>query len=260
MRRFAAFLIAALLAPGSAALADTDTTPPTQSTTYIAGTTDESLTNDRGYWNTASVEVLRTFAPRSTFYTAINSQSLYQKTDAQYAAGLYVPVSSRAVLGLDVSWSPTHQILAKSDIALSLEQRFGGGWGAIGSLETRAYTSVDANLAALTIDRYVGPYRFAYRVSSASLSDVPGEALTHDLIVQRWFGDNFVGIDFEGGRDVENEGTGGSELLVSGVGGASAFGRQWLDHNFALDWRLETYRLGKIYTRNGGSIGVRYRR
>ena len=258
MKPFAALLIAALLAPGSAALADTDSTPPAQTTTYTAGTTNESLTNDRGYWNTASVEMMRTFAPRSTFYTAINSQSLYHQTDSQYAAGLYVPVSPRAVLGLDVSVSPSHKILAKDDFALTLEQRLGGGWGAIGSVETRDYTSVNANLAALTIDRYIGSYRFAYRVSSASLTNVPGEALTHDLIVQRWYGDNFVGIDLEGGRDVENEGTG--PLLVSGVGGASAFGRQWFDHNFAIDWRLESYRLGKIYTRNGGSIGVRYRR
>jgi len=261
MKSLAATVIAAMLASGSAARADTvpSSSPPVENTQVSTDLTTESLTNDRGYWNTASIDVQRTFAPRSSFYAGFNSQTLYDATDPQYLAGAYIPVSSRAVLGLDASWSPTHQILPASDFALSLEQRFAHGWGTTAGLETRAYTSVDANIAALTLDRYTGPYRFAYRISAASLNNVPGEALTHDLIAQRWYGESSIGLDFEGGRDVENTGSVSHPLLVSGVAGVALYGRHWVRRDFGVDWRLETYRLGHIYTRNGGSIGVRYR-
>ena len=135
----------------------------------------------------------------------------------------------------------------------------GGGWGYAGGYERRSYTDVGATIYSLMLDRYVGNYRFAYRVSAANLSNVAGLALTHDLRGTRYYGargDSSVGLDLTAGRDVENLGT---SVLVSPVRGASISGVHWFAREWALDWNLETQSLNGLYSRSGGSLGLRYR-
>jgi YaiO family outer membrane protein len=232
---------------------------PLPNTQIIITGTDEAVTDNRGSWSDVSGEIIQSIAPRESFYALGGIASRFNQTDPHYTVGGYAPLGTRAFLNLEASFSPTHLILPQTDLLGSVEDRLGGGWGYAGGYERRLYTNVGATIYSLMLDRYVGNYRFAYRVSAANLSNVAGLALTHDLRATRYYGargDSSVGLALTAGRDVENIGT---SVLVSPVRGVSLSGVHWFERDWALDWNLETQSLNRLYSRSGASLGLHFR-
>jgi len=229
---------------------------PTPIAWVEAGGSSASLTQGRGTWHSAYLD-LGTQAGRREFDAELLRTRRFGIADTQLVAGAYWPSSPATIAHVEFDWSPTHGILPRLALAASLEHRLDLGWGYILGLGTRSYTGLAVRTQSFVVDRYWKSYRVAYTAYGAEISGVPGIALDHALTFAHYYDPDqrsSIGITAALGRDVENVGSG---LLVSPTFELTLAGT----HRFAADalrWSIATDRQGTSYHRMQVDVGLRH--
>lgn len=223
-----------------------------------AGESGDELSN--GYANWSSTYLFakeRGFYGRPTYYEYLNDDERYGYHDNQLGAGGVFFVTPKTLVGVDLAESPTHNVLPSFAGSLDVEQRFGTGFGAIATYTRRTYTTTNASIENLTLDKYVGKYRFSYGISFAQLSGTPGTAITQALSATG-YGERGGDLTLSGyaGRDVES--TGPTSVLVMDVAGAALNGHAMLSKRFAIAYGAEAWSQGNLFTAAGLRLGLRY--
>ncbi|MDQ6929241.1 MAG: YaiO family outer membrane beta-barrel protein [Candidatus Eremiobacteraeota bacterium] len=241
------------------ALADAPEPAPTPLVTLEAGTSSESLSKGRGMWNDSYLVYVHRTAPRSAAYAMFSQSHRFGSSDPEYLAGVYLPASANTILNLEVSVSPTHQVLASSEIGMSLDHRLDRGFGYTIGTAHRTYPGLEVQGESMLVDRYWGSERASYKLSAVQLSNVIGYSFTHSVSYSHYYGMqglSHITAALSAGRDAENVGTG---VLISSVSSASLGGTHWFDQQWALTWLATTTRQGSLYSRSGIQLGLRRR-
>lgn len=196
-------------------------------------------------------------AGRPTYFEQWTEQNQYGLHDSSATAGAVLSATRHTLVGAQLALSPTHNVLPSFDGALSVEERLGGGFGTALAYERKTYTTTNASIATVTLDRYFGNLYIAYHPTFALLEGTPGTAMTHVVSATHYDhrGGNLT-LNWFAGRDVES--TGPASVLVLAVSGLSLSGHYVLTRNVAVAYGLETYTEGSLYTASGGHLGLRY--
>jgi YaiO family outer membrane protein len=194
---------------------------------------------------------------RPTYYQYWNDDERYGFHDLQFGAGGAFFVTPKTLAGIELAESPTHNVLPSFVGALDVEQRFGDGYGAIATYTRRTYTTTNASIENLLVDRYLGKYRFTYSMYLAQLSGTPGTAVTQTLSATA-FDDRGGDLTLSGygGRDVES--TGPTSVLVMDVAGVALYGHAMVAKHLAVSYGVEAWNQGNLFTAAGLRLGLRY--
>lgn len=223
-----------------------------------AGESIDKLSNGYADWSSTYLFAKeRGLYGRPTYYEYWNEDERYGYHDRQFGAGSVFFVTSKTLVGVELAESPTHNVLPSFNGAVNVEQRFAGGYGAIGTFTRRTYTTTNASIENLTLDRYVGIYRFSYGISFAQLSGTPGTAITQSLSATA-YGERGGDLSLSGyaGRDVES--TGPTTVLVMDVAGFALNGHATVTNRLAIAYGAEAWTQGDLFTAAGLRLGLRY--
>lgn len=252
-----AVLFSAVCAGGAAAA--TPQPAPTPLATLEAGGSSEQLSNGRGTWNNSYVTYVNRSAPRAAAYGMFSRETRFGKSDPQYLGGVYLPVSANTIFNLELTFSPTHQVLAHHDISISLDHRLARGFGYTLGTARRSYPGLAVQGESVLVDRYWGSQRAAYTLSSVQLSNTGRWSFTHSVSYAYYYGAQALSqitVALSAGRDAENVGPG---VLLSSVTSARVGGTHWLGPGWALTWDAATTTQGNAYSRSGIQLGLRRR-
>jgi YaiO family outer membrane protein len=219
----------------------------------------ESLSDGRGDWRGLVVEVSRHGSRHRAVHLAARETSRFSLRDRGIAAMVTHPLGSRVTAGIDVEASPTHHVLPSWSLGGRADVQLTRGYVASAGLSHRRYDGVTVNLITAGAERYFGSYRAAYTAYVAHLSgaDVAG---SHLVRVDRFYGregSSLFGVALSAGAELEHLGSG--TIVRTPVGAVSVLGRHWMTPRWALTYAAGVHDQGTLYTRRGGSVGVRYR-
>jgi len=181
----------------------------------------------------------------------------FSLNDTEAGAWVNKPLGGGWSVMIDLSASPTHEVLPKTALLGQIEKRLAGGWGIQAGIKRSAYTGSRADLRMLTVDRYVGAHRIAYTFYSGK-PEGGGSAPAHRLQWSySWNDRDQFGVSFARGREVENIAPNG--LLTSDVRNLTLFGRYWFHADWAITAEASSHEQGNLYRRDGFRLGLRHR-
>ena len=224
-----------------------------------AGFEYESLSDGRGEWRGLVVEVSRHGSRHRAVHFSARETSRFSLRDRGVAAAVTHPLGRRVTASVDVEASPTHHVLPSWSVGGRADVRLPRGYVASAALSHRRYDGVMVNLFAAGAERYIASYRAAYTAYVAHLSgaDVAG---SHLVRVDRFYGregSSLFGVALAAGAELEHLGSG--SIVRTPVRAVSVLGRHWMTPRWALTYAAGVHDQGTLYTRRGGSVGVRYR-
>ena len=161
MRRAAALLLAALLAPAARAqtpppLSPADAPLKLRMSEVELGASRESLTGGRADWTSTSLEGVHRFGPRQTLYGGVRETERFSLRDTEVWAGYYHPLGEKWTALVEASASGQHNVLPKSSFYGQLSRQLPDGWGLSAGLRHSEYTLSKVNLLVLGAERYFG--------------------------------------------------------------------------------------------------------
>jgi YaiO family outer membrane protein len=225
--------------------------------TVEAGVTTDSVTNHPN-WSEQSLTVLARNGNYASLYGRAASDQRFGATDPSYELGTYTALGPHFIGMLDGSVSPTHIILPATTESAGLDWRSNGGYGYQAQYAQRNYTAQNAGIVSLSGDRYAGVNRYTLGVTLASVTNVPGIALTTRGTFARYFTCDEESYSIAGGRDVESTGVAG-QIAVYKALSFDANVVHWFSQRFGVNAGAGWYLLIGAYNRFELRIALRER-
>lgn len=226
-------------------------------TEFALGYRHEFLDNGYEDWQEWRLEASRRLPDGPTLFGVVRETERFSEQDRQLIGGAYLPLQPAWVLLLEADASPEHAVLPRWSLSAGLQRALAAGWSLHGGLRHTAYSDTDTLALRLGVERYLGSWRWAYAFSRTRVEEA-GLANSHDLALDYFYGTGSrIGAGLTMGRELES--TGAGERQVSRVRGVRLGGRHWTGRHWGVSWELGTYRQGDFYTRDGISLGLRYR-
>lgn len=219
----------------------------------------ESLSGGLPAWQQADLALRRRWAPHSQFEFKARRTERFGLVDRELGVGVALPLADGWDASLSVATSPTHRVLPRTDATATLQRQLGDGWVLGGSLRAVHYDADRTAAVSLGVERYfgsaaLGDWRAAASLTATRLSGL-GSSGSARVQIDRYFGDRGrLGLLLSGGREVDNLGQGA--LQVSDVQSLALLGRWPLGSAWALSGEIGQTRLGSLYRRSGGRLGV----
>lgn len=244
----------------AAASAEPQPQPAATPFVWVDATASTShLSNGSPEWHDTQI-TLGTRKGRTASYASVLTSNHFGRSDSGYLAGAYITPSVNTELSLELTFSPTHQVMPYTQTSISFDHRLANGWGYAVGYGNRVFPGLSVATASLGTDRYWRSLRAAYTVSLTTLSNVSGTSLSQNALLTHFYGaDQRSSVTFtvNAGREAENV---GGPVLVSTVTGATLRGTHWLGTSpTALTWSASLTRQGGLYARSEVQLGLRRR-
>lgn len=220
------------------------------------GTDYEALSNDRPDWQTYFLRLNRKFSSGRMLYGEATVVRRFGQTDPSLMIGWYQPVNKTRswTTNLEVSGSPSHDVLPAFSFYGQLERNFGKGWLGHAGLRHSHYSDDNVNIGVFGVEKYFKAYRGAYTLYVAHLN-WSGTSVSHSFQGNYYYGElNSVGAGFAFGQEIESIGNG--RFIRTDVQEVSFTGRHWFNQKWGLSYVALWHRQGRAYTRSGAQIGV----
>lgn len=218
----------------------------------------EALTNDLPDWKSVYVEAAYSFKARHTIYGGLRETQRFSFDDSEANAGLYYPLSDTWTGFLAGSASPTHNVLPQYSLHVGLQKSVGSGWNIGVSGKFSSYTTTDAKIVVLDLEKYWRNFRGAYTLYE---SRVEGSGWTpaHRFQINYYYGSgSSVGVSYTTGRELDSVGP-PFGVITTDVRAWTFFGRHWFSAAWALSFDLVDQQQGELYRRRGVRVGLRHR-
>ena len=253
--------------PGDAHPAATPETRTTATTQQKAspelilefGTDYEALNNDRPDWQSYFIRFNRKFSSGQMLYGEATTVRRFDQTDPSLTIGWYQPLneSRRWTTNVEVSGSPTHDVLPAFSFYGQIERNFGKGWLGHAGLRHSHYSDDKVNIGVFGVEKYFKAYRGAYTLYVAHLNG-SGTSVSHAFQGNYYYGErNSVGMGIAFGQEIESIGNG--RFIRTDVQEVSLIGRHWFNQKWGMSYVALWHRQGSDYTRGGPQIGLLYR-
>lgn len=217
------------------------------------GFSHDSLTNGRGVWNGAYLELQHRFAPRTTIYSSIQQTSKFGLDDTQFMLGGYYPINS-ITLNVEGTYSGTHHVIAKDSFLASLQFPLSNGWLVTGGVKRSQYNQGPSTQEFGVLEWYYKEFRTALTLSN---SQSLGENMVGKrLSLSRYYNDiSFITFTVGEGREVDRS-VGRKIFLDTRSIGLN--GRHWFNPAWAVNWAVTEGKEGRAYNHTGVSLGLRH--
>jgi YaiO family outer membrane protein len=227
-----------------------------QSLDVEVGFTSEHLTNGFAPWRSGHVQMTRRFAPRKVLYAQFERTRRYSRSDSALTIGGYYPVGNRWTAVAEVNASPTHRVLATWSALGQVEHDFGRGWTGQAGMRHRKYSTTDVGIANIGVAKSFKRVRVGYILyaSSVAHADV---AITNRVDGTYHYGNSTLNVTVAYGTDQENIVPNG--VLSTRVRIGAVNGVHWISNSWAASYAVSLHTQGNIYTRQGLTLGLRYR-
>ena len=174
-------------------------------------------------------------------------------------------IGAAAAIGVGRAWtveiasraSPIHRFLPTWAADVGASRILGDGWVAAGRLSHREYREAIVDGAALGLEKYVGPFRTQYEISSNGVRGA-GSHFGHRLAADYFYGvdpRNRVRLSLAFGKEVEDVGATG--VVVSDVRDGALIWQQRVRGRWAVESGVTLSDHGSLYTRREVLIGLR---
>ena len=237
----------------------------------------ERFSNQLDDWQQLDFALRHRFAPRTLAEGTLRQTRRRGFDDSELGGGVSLPLDADWTLSGAASVSPTHRVLAKAAGRIDLSRALADGWvvgGGLGrSLDEGegASGTTGSSIARLSVERYVGSWRFAAGILRSRLDG--GENDNGGLLqLDHYFADERgrIGLILARGRELENDPSLGG-VLSTRVDTVAVVGAWPLDADWTLLGSLSTTRqsdaevrtgpragqgVGQAYRRNGIRLGV----
>lgn len=221
-----------------------------------AGFAYESLDNGYQDWQNYSLEASQRLGQRKAAYGVLEQTRRFGRTDTQFTGGLYTPLGERWTGLFEAGFSPTHRILPEWSGLGQVQYTLQDGWNVQAGYRHTEYTNARTDRGILTLERYQGPYRWAYTLTLAE-TEGAGDSIGHRLHLAYYYGErNSITVGFSAGNEVENVGP-PVGVITTFVSGAALWGRHWVKPDWAISYGLGWHRQGDLYTRMRMNLGLR---
>lgn len=210
----------------------------------------ETLEPESPDWTDTELRYKDVLAPRKVLLARATRSSRFDLDDTTFAAGAYWPLGKADTVFVEAGYSASHRVLARSLAQAAWARQWGGGWGTQFGVRHLAYTATDVTIGELTLERYLGAFRFAYTYHP-SRSSTAGAAAGHRVQGGYYYGGfSTVQLVLASGDEVDKPSAAAAVVPVE-VRGAALFGLQQIGCDWGIGWSLG-------YTENrGGADGER---
>lgn len=221
----------------------------------IIGTVDD-LSDGLADWRSLQVSLAKTLGPRRSVYGSARVVERFDRTDRQFTLGSYSPVRKGLTALVEVSHSPSYELLPRWAGTAQLAQEVGRGWVVTGGI-TRTEFRTDESTGFITgTEYYVKNYRFAYFLSGGFAREA-GFAAGHRFSVNQYLSDRTSwGATIGFGEEVESVGPG--QVLRTSVLGLSVGGRLTVGRSGSIIGDIGYVRQGDLYVRRSLTLGYRH--
>lgn len=223
------------------------------------GLSYEHLTNGYAEWKSAYLEGEWLYAPRRVLYGKTRLTERFSLTDEEVAVGTYQPLGSLYDCQLEISGSPSYEILPKYSLFGGLTRKLPDKWDASLGARHSEYSATYSNLYSGSLGRYFADQRLDYTLYLGK-AEAASETYTHRLQWTRFYDERSrIALYVAAGQETENSGEPGpAQLLSSSVFSLGLVGRHWFEGDrWALHYEIWRHEQGDRYTRWGGALGIR---
>jgi len=215
----------------------------------------DTLTNNTT-WQSISLNLLTRTTDKHYADVHLDSFERFGLDDWQIGASYTLPLHQTWSLYTDVSYSPTHRVIANRKLEARAGKMLSGDHNLQAGLSHARYSTTSSHQLILAWEHYWSSYRAAY---TYRLIDVMNAGTGHNHNIQlskTYAAGNTVGISVASGEDVEFDGT--PNPPISTVKTVSIIGRHTLAPHWSLIYSITTHQQGDFYNRNGFVLGIRY--
>jgi YaiO family outer membrane protein len=215
--------------------------------TLLAGAGYDALDNGFGDWNQQFVGLAREVSGKVRHAARLSRSQRAALTDITLGLSADYTLAGDWLVGGYLGLSPDPGFQSQLDIGAHAGRVLPGGWIVDAGFRFRSFTGSDVSSAVASVEKYLGAFRVAYRLSVSSLSDSP-TFTGHGLTFNWYYTDSAsIGVAVGGGREFES--LGGGRLLESDVASLTISGRHLVTDRLTLDWYAGTHDQGDIYRR-----------
>lgn len=222
----------------------------------ISFSTEHSrLDNGFANWSEQSLQYLRRWDRQRSAGLGLTHTRRFGISDQQLNASHTAALSPLATLTTELTYSPSHRVLARHSAGATLQYEFQPAWLLHTGLRHTRYDHADVTRAALMLEHYVGAF-------SGSLAWYPVRALgtrasNTEIRATYYYGErNSAGLIASRGDEATQLGAG--NVVLAPVRSVALVGQHALGQGLALTWALNHTRQGSFYTRKGVSVGLQY--
>jgi len=222
--------------------------------TLSAGVGYDTLDNGFGDWDQQFVGLAREVPGKSRYAAQVNRGQRAALTDITLGLSADYTLGGDWLVGGYLGLTPDPGFQSEFDALVHAGRVLPGGWIVDAGFRVRKFTGSSVTSAVAGIEKYLGAFRFAYRLTVSSLSDSP-TFTGHGLTFNWYYTESAsVGLAVGGGREFESLGAG--QLLESDVASLAVSGRHLLTDRLTLDWYVGTHDQGDIYRRQFVGLAI----
>jgi YaiO family outer membrane protein len=236
--------------------AETATAEGEKSTDIEIGFQREHLTNGYAPWRSEYLQLVRRIAARKVVYGRVEHTRRYSQSDAGITAGGYYPLGERWTILAEFNGSPTHNVLASWSGLGQIEHDFGNGWAGHAGLRYRKYNATDVETGNFGVAKTFKSFRVGYTFYASAIAGA-GIAATNRVDGTYNYGNSVLNLTFAHGKELENIVPLG--VLSTNVRLLNLNGAHWFTGSWGASYSLNWHKQGNIYTRQGLTLGLRYR-
>lgn len=210
-------------------------------------------------WRQLDLALRHTLAPRTTLELTARRTTRYDRDDHEFGLGGSLALGNDWTAHAAATTSPTHEVLPRWSLAAGAQRAFGGGWVLGAEARSTRYTADRADALRVNVERYfgdadVGAWRAALSLGTTRLQGA-SSASAGRIQLDRYFGERGrLGLLLARGDEAERDEFG--RLAVNDVRSVVLLGRWPLGERVALTGELGHHRVGAVYRRSGGRLGV----
>jgi YaiO family outer membrane protein len=229
--------------------------PPVPATVFWAGLGRESISNGQAAWQQQDIGLRVGFAPRALWEVGARLVQRFGLKDTELSGGLAMPLQAGWSASANATYVPSSNFLAHASGTAQITRSLPGGWDLHANVQRRIYNTLNTNAFGAGIDKYIGDWRYAAAITYAR-SNLGPVGTTTKFQIDRELGDRAkISAIASFGDELDPARPGAQAYKVSSF---VVFGIIPVLPNWAVRGELGTHRLGDLYRRTGGRLGVEY--
>lgn len=221
----------------------------------VIGSVDD-LSDGLPDWRSLQVTFAKNLGPRRSVYGSGRVVERFNRTDRQVTLGTYQPVRKGLTALVEVSYSPSYELLPRWAGTAQLAQEVGRGWVVTGGVSRTEFRTDESTGLIAGVEHYFKNYRVAYFLNGGFAREA-GFAAGHRLSFNEYVTDRSSwGVTVGLGEEVESVGPG--QVLRTAVFGLSLGGRLAVSRDGMVLADIGYVRQGDIYVRRSLTVGYRH--
>jgi len=229
-----------------------------RSWTLLLGAGYEDLSDGLPSWDNQFAELHFENDENSLYRVRIARDARYSDADLSFGLGAERKWTLGWFAGADLGFSGNPRYQPELAYSGHVGKALADGWVADLRYRRKEYETATVGSFIGTIEKYYGPYRFAYGLSWSRLHGTSN--FMNNVLTVNWYyrDEASIGITLNDGNEAESLGNG--QVLETDVRGITLNGRRAINERVAIQWWLGVHEQGDYYRRRflgmAVSIGI----